>query len=151
MAVFSADRGDRIHLARAEALGADAHELGDWPERFPSHDITVDCTNDPRGLYALVSSTVAGGFCTSPPMYFVDVSLPLTRMCMKGITLSTGRTNGAAGLHEMLEAIDEGAVDPMAIEPEIVPWQQADEALLGSAPPTRQTSAADSRGSARPP
>ena len=125
---------DRTHLERAETLGAEAHEVQSWPERFPTHDITVDCTNEPRGLYALVASTAAGGFCTSPPMYFVDVALPMQRMCMKGITFCTGRTNGAAGLPRMLQEIAQGHLDPLAIGPEVVPWESAAEALLGSAP-----------------
>ncbi len=125
---------DRLHLERAEALGANAYPVKTWPDRFPSHDITVDCTNDPRALHALVASTAPGGFCTSPPMYFADVTLPMARMCMRGITFSTGRTNGAAGLPRMLEAISKGELDPLAIQPLIVPWREAADALLGGEP-----------------
>ena len=125
---------DQLHLEQAEKLGAEIFEITSWPKRFPSHDITVNCTNDEAGLYALISSTGANGFCTSPSIYFRDVSLPMTRMYMKGITLCLGRTNGAGDLPKMLELIASEAIDPLAIEPLVVPWNDVGDALLSDAP-----------------
>jgi len=125
---------DRIHLERAEALGAAVFETPSWPKRFPTHDITVDCTNDPAGLHALICSTQAGGFCTIPSIYFSDVSIPMTRIYMKGITLCTGRTNGAGDLPMILEQIAKGVIDPLAINPAIAPLSEAGDALLSDEP-----------------
>lgn len=120
-------------VGRAGALGIDAHQVDRWPARFSNHPITVDCTGDADGLRAVVASTEAGGRCTSASMHFGDVSLPMWSMYMKGITLHTGRTQGAAGQRAVLDAIAAGHIDPLVVEPEIVAWDDAPAALQGEA------------------
>jgi threonine dehydrogenase-like Zn-dependent dehydrogenase len=123
----------RALLERAQALGIDVFSVERWPERFPTHPITVDCTNDPAGLRALIASTEAGGTCTSASMFPGDVPLPLRTMYMKGITFHTSRTHGAAVLPQMLREIARGVIDPLATAPLIASWRDAPEALLSGA------------------
>jgi threonine dehydrogenase-like Zn-dependent dehydrogenase len=118
---------------RAGALGIDVDHVDRWPARFPNHPITVDCTSDPDGLRAVVASTEAGGRCTSVGMQFTDVALPLWSMYMKGITLHTSRTQGAARQRQVLAAMAAGEIDPLVVEPQVVAWDDAPDALLGDA------------------
>jgi alcohol dehydrogenase len=120
-------------LARAEAVGISAFEVAKWPPRFPTHPITVDCTSDPDGLRAVIASTEAGGHCTAASMHFSDVAVPMFMMYMKGVTLHTSRTQGASVLPRMLDAIAQGAVDPLIADPLIASWDDAPDALLAGA------------------
>src|SRR4029078_12008799 len=105
-------------LRRAEAVGGiDVSEVCRWPERSPTHPVTVDCTSDAAGLHAVIASTEAGGRCTVAGMHFSDVAVPLAIMYMKGITLHTGRTQGAAVLPAMLAALADGSIDPLVADP----------------------------------
>ena len=93
-----------------------------WPDRMPNHPITVDCTSDADGLRGVVASTEAGGTCTSASMHIADVALPMWSMYMKGITLCTSRTQGAAQQALVLDAIARGDIDVMVTDPQIVAW-----------------------------
>jgi threonine dehydrogenase-like Zn-dependent dehydrogenase len=120
-------------LARADALGINAFEVDQWPRRFASHPIAVDCTSDPDGMRAVIASTEAGGHCISASMHFTDVSIPMLTMYMKGITLHTGRTQGASVLPQILEAIAAGTIDPLVVDPLVAEWSDAPAALLADA------------------
>ncbi len=121
-------------LARAEALGGiDVFPLDRWPDRFPTHPVTVDCTSDPAGLRAVIASTEAGGRCTVAGMHFADVAVPMASMYMKGITLHTSRTQGASDLPTVLAAMAAGAIDPLVVDPAVVGWDDAPAALLDGA------------------
>ncbi|MEM7020502.1 MAG: dehydrogenase, partial [Pseudomonadota bacterium] len=73
----------------------------------------------------------AGGICTSPSIYFEgDVAMPLLEMYMKGITFHSGRVNSASALPEVLDVLSTGLIDPLCIEPDIVDWADASDALL---------------------
>ena len=117
----------------AAERGVDAQLVDAWPDRFPNHPITVECTSDAAGLRAVVASTEPGGTCTAAGMHLGDVALPLWSMYMKGITLRTGRTEGAAALRPALAAIAAGQVDPLVVEPDVVAWDDAATAFLGDA------------------
>ena len=125
---------DARSLERAESLGAAAFEVEAWPRRFPSHAITVDATGDPDALSAVVDSTQMAGYCTCAAMFVSDVALPMDRMYLRGITFEISRTDGAAGLPRMLDAIGAGVLDPMSIRPAVVAWDDAPDALLGAEP-----------------
>ncbi len=113
---------DRRALAIAERLGADCVQVDDWPRRFATHDITMDCTQRPEGLSALIRSTAPFGLCTSASIYFgQSPPLPLSDMYMKGIRFYTGRVNSAAMLDRVLSLIATG-LDPLAIEPAVYAW-----------------------------
>jgi threonine dehydrogenase-like Zn-dependent dehydrogenase len=120
-------------LARAEALGVDVFEVDNWPARVPSHPITVDHTSDPDGLRGVIASTEPGGTCISSGMHFADVSLPLTKMYFKGITLHTGRSQGASGLRPTLAAMAAGTLDPLVVDPLITTFGDLPDAILGDA------------------
>lgn len=125
---------DRALLARAELVGVDVLPVSDWPRRFPTHTITVDCTGEPAGLAALIRATEAYGWCTSAAIYFAgDTALPLFDMNMKGIRFDTGRVNGAAVLPSVLELIARHGLTPATIGATEVGWRDMREALLDGA------------------
>jgi alcohol dehydrogenase len=113
---------DKRALAIAERLGADCVQVDAWPKRFATHDITMDCTQQPEGLAAMIRSTAPFGLCTSASIYFgQNPKLPLDEMYFKGIRFHTGRVNSASQLDRVLELIANG-LDPLAIEPAIYRW-----------------------------
>lgn len=125
---------DEAMLRRAEALGAATMAVTQWPRRFTSHAVTVDCTGDPAGLAAVIRSTEAFGHCTSASIYFAgDTVVPLFDMNMKGIRFDTGRVNAAALLPRVLELAQRHGLEPASIDATPVPWQDMDQALLDGA------------------
>jgi len=120
-------------LRRAEALGTDVHAVQRWPERLPNHPVTVECTSTADGLRLAIASTEAGGICTAIGMQLDDVRLPLWTMYMKGITLHTGRTQGASQLRPVLDAIAAERIDPDVLDPTKATWTEAPKALLSNA------------------
>lgn len=110
---------DRLGLELAEKLGADCIEIDEWPRKLGSFDITMDCTNNVKGLSTVIKSTSPYGQCTSASIYFSPTTeMPLLDMYMKGIQFRTGRVNSAAQLTRVLELIQQG-LDPDRIEPAI--------------------------------
>jgi len=125
---------DRRALAIAERLGADCIEVGAWPQRFDTHDVTLDCTRDAAGLAAVVRSTAPFGLCTSASIFFgPSPAMPLFDMYMKGIRFRTGRVNSAASLDRVIELMGAG-LNPFAIEPNVYAWSDI-ELGFGDAPP----------------
>jgi alcohol dehydrogenase len=109
-------------LSIAERLGADCLHVNDWPRRFDTHDITMDCTNRADGLAAVIRSTAPFGLCTGASIFFGESpALPLRDMYMRGIRFHTGRVHSAASLDRALELIASG-LDPRSIEPVIYGW-----------------------------
>lgn len=120
---------DRFVLDTAANLGATCLDVADWPQRFQSHDITVDCTNDVAGLAAVLRSTEPYGECTSASIFFGgDIALPMFNLNMRGITFHTGRVNSAASMQEVLGLVSDG-LNPDAIDPAYWPLDDAIEAL----------------------
>ncbi len=117
---------DRVKVAAA--LGAHASlRPSATPETYP---ITVDGSNDPRGLRRAIQSLEPEGICTSVSIYFGgDVPLPLLAMYTRGVRFVTGRVNSRAALPHVLELIAHGGLRPERVTSEIVPWDRAAEAL----------------------
>ena len=117
---------DRVKVAAA--LGAHASERPSTTrETYP---ITVDGSNDPRGLRRALQSLEPEGICTSVSIYFGgDVPLPLLAMYTRGVRFVTGRVNSRAALPHVLELIAHGGLRPERVTSEIVPWARAAEAL----------------------
>ncbi len=131
--VTFASRDPRM-LQRAEGVGASTVAVAQWPRRFSSHAVTVDCTGDPAGLAAVIRSTEAFGHCTSAAIYFAgDTPVPLFDMNMKGIRFDTGRVNAAALLPQVLELAGRHGLEPASIGATPVPWREMDQALLDGA------------------
>ncbi|MEQ8484621.1 MAG: alcohol dehydrogenase catalytic domain-containing protein [Pseudomonadales bacterium] len=125
---------DHALLASAKRHGIDVLPVADWPRRFATHTITVDCTGEPAGLAALIRATEAYGWCTSAAIYFGgDIPMPLFDMNMKGIRFDTGRVNGAAALPTVLELIARHGLTPATIGATEVGWQSMREALIDGA------------------
>ncbi len=120
---------DPFVLETAEAIGAECLPVEEWPKRFPSHDITIDCTNSVAGLSAVLQSTAPFGECTSSSIFFGGpIPVPMFHLNMRGITFHTGRVNSAASLHRVLELVQDG-LDLEAINPAYWVFTDAIEAL----------------------
>lgn len=121
---------DRRLAQRAIDLGIDTEHVDEWPRRFSSHAITVDCTSEPAGLAAVLRSTEAFGRCTSASIYFGgDTPLPLFDMNMKGIRFDTGRVNAATLLPDVLSLIAEHGLTPETIQASEIAWTEMGDAL----------------------
>jgi threonine dehydrogenase-like Zn-dependent dehydrogenase len=121
-------------LTLAESRGIDVFAVGDaWPARMPTHPITVDCTSDAAGLRGVIASTEPGGTCTVAGMHLADVTLPMAKMYLKGITVRTGRAHGASDLPAVLDAIAAGTLDPLAVDPLVTTFDDLPEAIMGDA------------------
>ncbi|MEM8768838.1 MAG: alcohol dehydrogenase catalytic domain-containing protein [Pseudomonadota bacterium] len=120
---------DLFVLETAEAMGAECLPVEAWPKRFPSHDITVDCTNSVEGLSAVLQSTAPYGESTSSSIFFGGaVPVPMFNLNMRGISFHTGRVNSAANLDRVLELIQDG-LDLESINPAYWAFDDAIEAL----------------------
>ena len=121
---------DAFLLRTAEALGAECLPLDGWPRRFPSHDITVDCTTNVDGLAAVLRSTEPYGECTSSSIFFGgDVPVPMFNLNMRGISFHTGRVNSASQLDRVIELLSDG-LDPTRIDPSVHGFDAAIDALV---------------------
>ena len=138
---------DPFLLATAEAHGADCLETTNWPKRFASHDVTVDCTNSLSGIAAVLRSTEPYGESTSSSIFFgKDVPVPMFNLNMRGISFHTGRVNSAAQISRVLELLGEG-LDPAAIDPAVHGFDAAIDALAGE-PFSRKVILEQERGTA---
>ena len=110
----------------AAALGAHVSERPSTTrETYP---ITVDGSNDPRGLRRALQSLEPEGICTSVSIYFGgDVALPLLAMYTRGVRFVTGRVNSRAALPRVLDLVARGGLRPERVTSEIVPWSAAPE------------------------
>lgn len=124
---------DAGRLAAAVALGADVEErpldtLGDIRESFP---ITVDaCVIDAGRDFAL-RSTLPCGHCTSVSGGAGPrADLPLQSMYLKGITYHIGRVHARATAPSVLELVQRGVFDPLAVAHRVVEFDAAAEELL---------------------
>lgn len=120
---------DEFVLETAEALGATSLPVKQWPKRFQSFDITVDCTNHPKGLSAVLQSTAPYGECTSSSIFFGQpVEVPMFNLNMRGISFHTGRVNSSSQIPRVLELLERG-LDPEGINPAYYPFMDAIEGL----------------------
>ena len=120
---------DQFLLKTAERLGATCLPVDDWPKRFASHEITVDCTNSVDGLSAVLASTAPYGECTSSSIFFGPaVPVPMFNLNMRGISFHTGRVNSASQLSRVLDLVLDG-LEPAAVDPAYGPFHTVAQAL----------------------
>lgn len=116
---------DEVALQVAETLGADCLPVKDWPRKFSTHEITMDCTGSAEGLNSVVRSTKPAGICTSGSIYFgADIPMPLGDMYMKSISFHTGRVDSVSNLDRVLELVGAG-LDLNKIQPAQLPMEDA--------------------------
>ncbi|MGH7859962.1 MAG: zinc-dependent alcohol dehydrogenase [Candidatus Binatia bacterium] len=120
---------DRERLERAEKLGARPLE-GPPPRRAGSFPITVDASGDPAGLACALRSVEPNGVCTSVAIYFAETPLPLLEMYTRGVHFITARVNARPHIPEVLELVGAGRLHPEVVNSAIVPWDDADEAIV---------------------
>jgi alcohol dehydrogenase len=95
------------------------------------YDISVDASNEERGLDYAVRSLASGGVCTSVGFYFRrGTPLPLWRMYLDGTSFRTGLSNPRADLPDVLALVRAGGFHPELVTTRIAEWDSADEAVL---------------------
>lgn len=129
--VLYIDRDERRREI-AESCGATTLErIPDRPERlFP---ITVDSSANPRGLEFALASLDRDGICTSTGIYFDSADsprFPLLSMYLQSTTFVTGRIHARRDAPRVLELLDSEQFDPSPVTTRIVPFGEADSALL---------------------
>lgn len=114
----------------AKALGARVLEVADWPDRLPSHDVTVCAVRSEDALLAALRATRPEGHCTSTTIFGGALPLPMRELYMRGVHFHTGRVNSASMLPAAVALIASGALAPLAVDTAIVPFDALIETLL---------------------
>jgi threonine dehydrogenase-like Zn-dependent dehydrogenase len=94
-----------------------------------SFPITVDASSSEAGLRCAILSTEPEGVCSSVGTHWSDVAFPMREMYSKGIHFHTGRGQGQPMIAAALAFISAGRLDPTLAISEIVPFDQAPDAL----------------------
>jgi len=101
------------------------------PASGRGYDISVDASNEERGLDYAVRALASGGVCTSVGFYFrKGTPLPLWRMYLDGTSFRTGLSNPRADLPDVLALVGEGRFHPELVTTRVADWDTADEAVL---------------------
>jgi alcohol dehydrogenase len=124
---------DDRSLEAAATLGADAVRT-DFGRRAGRWPIVVDCGSRVEGLHHALESTEPEGTLHSVSYYADPMTpMPLLKLYTRGIRFFTGRVHSAALLPELLDAIGDGTLDPGAVRPSVVAWDDAPERYLDDA------------------
>jgi alcohol dehydrogenase len=119
---------DRLRLA--EGLGATVIE-GPPPRRLDPFPVTVSAGTDRDALHLALRSTEPSGICTSVGIFFEpETPLPLLEMYTTGVHFHTGRCQARPVMPQILELIADGGLHPDLVTSNVVPWEDAAEAVL---------------------
>jgi threonine dehydrogenase-like Zn-dependent dehydrogenase len=125
---------DADERRRDIAAGYGAETLDHVPaqldERFP---ITVDAAATKEGLALALGSLDRDGVCTSAAIYFDPATIPpfpLLSMYVMATTFVTGRIHARADAPAVLDLMAEGTFDPEPVTTQVVPFDDAADALL---------------------
>ena len=123
--------GDPGRLALASDLGAEAIE-GPAPYRMEhSYAIVLDGGASRETLACACRSTAPGGHCTHVGiLYEPETPVPLLEMYSTGVNLHVGRAMARADIPAVLALIAGGAFDPARVTDRVLPFAEAQAALL---------------------
>ena len=121
---------DVERLRIAAELGAEAVET-EPPRRHGSYAVTVDASGSHAGLACALRSTAPGGRCTSVSIFFEpETPIPLLEMYTTGVHFHAGRAMARPLIPRILELVAEGRLRPELVTSNVVPWDDAPEAVL---------------------
>jgi alcohol dehydrogenase len=122
---------DPARLSRAESLGAAVIEQPLEELRVDEQfAITVDACVLDQGREHALRSTKPCGTCTSVSGGAgARASLPLQSMYLKGVRYEIGRVHARSTAEPVLDLVVAGRLDPMAVVDEVVPFDDALEAM----------------------
>ena len=122
---------DPRRLRVAETVGANAIERPVDGSALGRYRITVDHSGSTPGLHSAIRSTEPDGTCTSTAIYFApETPLPMLEMYTRGITFRTSRVNARAVIPDVLALVSGGQLRPELVTSQVVPWDDADRALI---------------------
>lgn len=126
--VHYASRDER-HLELALNAGADKvfRSLNDISEKY---DITVDGSNNSKGLYKAINALAKGGVCTSVGIFAKKTTMPMIDMYVNGVHFVTGLSNARPDAEKALRLIQEGKLKPELITTQTARWEDAEQAFL---------------------
>lgn len=116
--------------SNAQALGAQVMAVDDWPDRLPSHDVTVCAVRSETALQTALRATRPAGHCTSTTIFGGALALPMRELYMRGVHFHTGRVNSASMLPDAVALIASGALAPLQVDTTIVPFDALIDTLL---------------------
>ena len=122
---------DRRRLEVAEKLGARVLE-GPLPDAVGAYDVAVDGTfQEPNGLACALRSLRPHGLCVGVTIYLPgqEPHIPYFVMYSRGARFETGRVNARALMPEVLDLVQSGRVDPLAVTERVLPYEDALEAF----------------------
>jgi len=119
---------DTESLALAQRLGAAVAE-GPIPRQLGPYPITVDASMSAQGLGCALRSTAPDGVCTSIGIYIQDTPVPLFEMYLNVVTFRTGRAHARPAIPALIQLITEGRLHPELVTSNVVPWDDAPDAL----------------------
>jgi len=130
---------DLSRLRAAERLGARAIQWtvrDRWFSRrqrtlAEGYPITVDASGSIMGLNYALAALAPGGTCTALAFYLLKYTpLSLWDVYLKTGTLQLGVAHARAHLPAVLELLARRAIDPMALQPLVGSWADAERVLL---------------------
>jgi alcohol dehydrogenase len=99
--------------------------------RRGNYTITVCSSGDVDALGLALRATEPDGTCVVNAIFFQDdIPVPLFSMYTRGVRMVTGRVNARAVLPKVLDLIVEGSLEPGSVTDAVVPWAEAESALL---------------------
>jgi alcohol dehydrogenase len=127
---FTSDDDEALTLAASLGAVAVRTDFGRRAGRWP---IVVDCGNNPAALLHAIASTEPEGVLQSVSYYADLTPLPLGKMYVRGIRFFIGRAHAAALLPEVVALIADGRLDPGAVTPTVIAWDDAATSYLDDA------------------
>jgi alcohol dehydrogenase len=123
---------DPSRLAVASELGAEAVELDHSEHHLePRAAIVVDAGASAVSLACACRSIEPGGHCTHVGIiYELETAIPLLEMYTTGVTLHAGRAMARPGIEPVLDLVARGRLHPDVVTDRVVPWRDAETALL---------------------
>src|SRR5208282_4071104 len=122
--------GREVYLADARpAIRRDAERVGlialrpsELRRQAPA-ELVVDLTFDALAL--AISRTAPDGICSCAGSFHRSVRVPALRMYVRNITLTVGRTHARGLIPDVLELMQQGALQPQRIETVVAPLDDA--------------------------
>lgn len=131
----SVDYVDPVALRRdlAKSWGATVHEQipGDFVSRF---HVVVTATRDVGQLRSTILGARPGGHVSGLAIHSQDILFPVWDMYLRDLTYSSGRPSVRPHIPKVLEMLSCGHIHPHEAVSQIIPWDDAPEALLDMPP-----------------
>lgn len=94
------------------------------------YDVTVDGSNNEKGLKTAINALAKGGVCTSVGIFARKTTMPLVDMYVNGAHFVTGLSNARVDAQKVLKLIEEKKLKLETITTRLDRWENARDAFL---------------------